>query len=106
MAIEHDGAGVESAWPTHESPSRSRFRWYHRAVALLYVFFCFEIGVFLLLFPWLDVWQQNYFSTLSPGWYQFWSNAYVRGAVSGLGLVDIAISFSGLFRLRRLSRSE
>jgi hypothetical protein len=62
---------------------------------------CFEIGACLLFFPWLDLWRQNYFATLSPGWSELWGNAYFRGAVSGLGLVNIAISLVELFRLNR-----
>jgi hypothetical protein len=35
-----------------------------------------------------------------------WDNPYVRGAVSGLGIVNIYISFSELFRLRRFSKQR
>jgi len=27
-------------------------RWYHRVTALLFIVFCLEIGVVLLVFPW------------------------------------------------------
>lgn len=83
-----------------------RYHWYQKAAAVLYVFFCFEIGVFLVLFPWLDLWSRNYFSALSPAWSELWSNPYFRGAVSGIGLIDIGISFAELFRLRRFSRRQ
>lgn len=107
MAIEQQPARFEEAWPgpAETSTQSSPPRWYHKAAALLYVFFCFELGVFLLLFPWLDFWQKNYFSGLSPGWYELWTSPYLRGAVSGLGLINIGISFTELLRLRRFSRS-
>jgi hypothetical protein len=102
MALEQDRVEVQGALPS-EAPLPHR--WYHKAAALLYVFFCFEIGVFLLVFPWMDVWPHNWFSGLGPGWYALWSSPYFRGAVSGLGLVNIAIAFAELFRLRRFSKS-
>lgn len=101
MAVEH----YEEAWPTGPAEA-GRYRWYHKAGAILYVFFCFEIGVFLFLFPWLEIWDQNYFSSFSPSWSQLWNSAYFRGAVSGVGLIDIGISFAELFRLRRFARKQ
>ena len=81
----------------------NRYRWFHRFAALLYIFFCFELGVFLLMFPWTDWWPRNYFSGLGPAWYEFWVSPYLRGAISGLGVIDICISFSEVFRLRRFA---
>ncbi len=101
MEIEQNPPHVGEAWPEEES---GRYRWYHKVGALVYIFFCFEIGVFLLLFPWLDFWQQNFFSGLSPAWYDIWNSPYVRGAISGIGVIDIGISFAELFRLRRFSK--
>jgi hypothetical protein len=96
MAIEAAGAG---------QPAQA-VGWRHKALALLLVFLCFEMGVFLLLFPWLDAWNQNYFASLGPSWYGFWSSPYFRGALSGLGLINIAISFSSLFRMRRFAKQD
>ncbi|MGE5488163.1 MAG: hypothetical protein ACM3ZB_10140 [bacterium] len=75
----------------------------HKIGSVLFVFFCFEVGAFLVLFPWLEPWQSNYFATFVPAWDTIWSSAYFRGAVSGLGIINIGISFSELFRLRRFS---
>jgi hypothetical protein len=77
--------------------------WLRRIGALLYVFFCFELGVFLLMFPWTDYWPRSYFSGLGPAWDGIWNNPYLRGAISGLGVIDIGISFSEVFRLRRFA---
>jgi hypothetical protein len=96
---------VPQPWEDRQSPAASE-RWYHKAGALLFVFFCFEVGAFLVVFPWLDLWDYNYFSALTPGWEDVWTSPYVRGAVSGLGLLNIWISFAELFRLRRFSRRE
>jgi hypothetical protein len=99
--------------PQSEIPAREpsaeetpRFRWYHKAFALAFVVFCLEIGIVLMVLPWTEYWDNNFFATLvppewSPGWQRYWDNPYVRGAVSGLGIVNVMISFSELFRLRR-----
>jgi hypothetical protein len=79
-------------------------RWYHKLGALLWAFFCFEIGVLLVLLPWIDLWDHNYFARLAARWPGVWMSPYLRGAVSGLGVVDIAISFIEVVRLRRFAR--
>lgn len=79
------------------------YRWYHKLSGLLFVNFCFFIGVALTVFPWLDWWDVNYFSYFSPAWRRIWLNPYFRGAVSGVGLLNMCISFIEIFRLKRFS---
>ena len=79
------------------------YRWYHKLSAVLYVVLCFEIGLFLLFFPWSDYWKPNYLANFSPEWGLFWLNPYFRGAVSGIGIINIYISILEAFRLRRFS---
>ena len=81
-----------------------RYRWYHKMSAVLFITFCLEIGFFLLIFPWTEFWDNNYFSTLIPEWHRYWDNMYVRGAISGIGVVNLYISFVEMFRLRRFSK--
>jgi hypothetical protein len=81
-----------------------QFRWYHKLSAILLVAFCFEIGIFLVIFPWTPYWEANYFGGLVPQWRQFWDNLYFRGAVSGLGVVNLYIAVLELYRLRRFAR--
>ena len=81
-----------------------KYRWYHKMWAVLIITFCLEIGFFLLIFPWTEAWANNYFSALIPEWRMRWDNMYLRGAISGLGVVNLYISFAEIFRLRRFSR--
>jgi hypothetical protein len=81
-------------------------RWYHKLAALVYIVFCFEVGVFLVLFPWIEPWHNNFFSELGGRWHLIWNSPFLRGAVSGLGLIDIGISLSELLRLRRFVRAS
>ena len=71
--------------------------------AVLFITFCLEVGIFLVLFPWTPYWDSNYFSALRP-WRQYWDNMYVRGAISGLGVVNLYISLVEVIRLRRFAR--
>jgi hypothetical protein len=80
------------------------YRWYHRMYAVLFVTFCLEIGLFLLIFPWTDYWDGNYFSWLFSGWHRYWDNTYVRGGISGLGVVNLYIAVAEAIRLRRFAR--
>ena len=80
------------------------YRWYHKMSAVLFITFCLEIGLFLLIFPWTEYWDGNYFSALRPEWHQYWTNMYFRGAISGLGAVNLYISLAEIFRLRRFAR--
>ncbi|MBS1829893.1 MAG: hypothetical protein JST93_31625 [Acidobacteria bacterium] len=89
--------------PVDVDTHSSRFRWYHKVAAVVFAIFCFELGVFLLVFPWLDFWEQNFFATWNHTLQQLWMNSYFRGTVSGLGLVNIFVSFVEIVRLRRFS---
>jgi hypothetical protein len=86
--------------------SRAAYRWHHKLLGLLAVIVCFELGIFLIVFPWASDWDLNYFSSL-PLWFQnVWRSAYFRGAVSGVGVLNVWISFIEVFRLRRFSSSS
>jgi len=83
---------------------RAEYRWYHKLIAVVFVAFCLEIGLFLVIFPWTDYWEGNYFAAIVPEWRVYWENLYLRGAVSGLGIVNLYISLVEVFRLRRFAR--
>lgn len=94
----------EQTFPRTEVVERPRYRWYHKTAGVLFVAFCLAVGLFLLIFPWTEGWDSNYFSTFIPEWHQYWDNLYVRGAISGIGVVNLYISFVEMFRLRRFSK--
>lgn len=70
--------------------------------AVLYIIFCFEMGAFLFIFPWVSMWANNFFAGHYSWVFVLSRNYYVRGAVSGLGLVDVFLAFSEAWRLRHL----
>jgi hypothetical protein len=59
----------------------------------LFIAFFFEIGFALLVVPWSAFWDRNYFAEALPPIHVVITNNFVRGAVSGLGLINI---FAGL----------
>jgi hypothetical protein len=78
--------------------------WFARLSSVLFIVFCFELGLFLLIYPWTEGWSDNYFAWVAPGtvqtgWHEFWNNSYVRGGVSGLGVVNLWIAIVEVFRL-------
>lgn len=80
--------------------------WFQRLSTVLFIIFCFELGLFLLVYPWTESWSSNYFAWAFPGamqttWHTFWQNTYTRGGVSGIGIVNIWIAIMELFRMFR-----
>ena len=90
---------TEAAKHPQETPPQEPLM--NRWLAILYVVICFEMGAFLILFPWVPLWSQNFFVGRYDWIYLLAQNYYLRGAVSGLGLVDVFLAFHEVWRLRR-----
>jgi len=80
------------------------FHWYQKLWAVVLVTFCLEIGFFLVVFPWTSYWETNYFAQIVPGWHVYWYNNYVRGAVSGLGALNLYVGLLEILSLRRFGK--
>jgi hypothetical protein len=63
--------------------------------------FCFEIGLFLVFVPWSSLWEHNVLLLYIP-MRGLLLNNFVRGAVSGLGVIDLLL---GLSELKQFWRS-
>lgn len=57
------------------------------------ILFCIELGLLIVLLPWSLAWEHNYFLFHFPQLAAFTLDYRVRGAISGLGLVDIGVGF-------------
>ena len=54
------------------------------------------MGLLLIVLPWSGFWEENYFGRAWPVLEPILKNAFVRGAVSGLGAVNIVAGFADL----------
>ena len=66
---------------------------------LLFVALYIEVGLVLIFIPWSAFWDRNYFAAVIPQLQGVMTNNFVRGAVSGLGLVNCAAGIAELISL-------
>ena len=69
----------------------------NRLSRILFGLICLESGVLLVWLPWTQFWERNFFLDRYPALIPYLLNPYLRGAVAGLGLLDVAIAASALF---------
>ena len=55
-----------------------------------------EVGLLLLVIPWSVFWERNYFAEAIPFVHATVTNNFVRGAVSGLGLINVCVGLMEL----------
>ncbi len=85
-------------------PPRPARTWQSRLLTICFIIFTFEIGAFLVIIPWMEEsWSLNLFQEWIPGLQSIWIDPYFRGAITGLGLVNIYIACHSLFGLFRKS---
>lgn len=64
--------------------------WLARTMMLVFVAFCIEVGLILIAVPWIPhLWYENSLLTAYPGLRAFLANDFVRGAITGVGLLDL-----------------
>ena len=87
-----------------------------RLTVIFYIIPCLEAGIVLTFLPWvhpfgLSDWGDNFFllyavqKTGLHGLQQTVASGWVRGAVTGLGLVNFALAFWEIAHFRRTTRA-
>jgi hypothetical protein len=85
-------------------PQKARRGWPARLLNICFAIFALEIGIFLVVFPWMDdVWKINYFQAAVPALHHIWEDPYFRGALTGLGLLNCYVACWELLRALRRS---
>lgn len=79
--------------PPIAAPSRLQI-WEHRIFVASLVLCASVFGVLLVALPWTSLWTANSFFMRHPEWLDAVNHPFLRGAVSGLGLLDLWIAFS------------
>ena len=59
-----------------------------------------EMGLLIILIPWSAFWDGNYFLNRYPVLIPILLNPYMRGAISGLGVINAVMAVDS-FRRRR-----
>jgi hypothetical protein len=76
---------------------------------IFFILICFEIGLLLAILPWLSYpnWSENYLLFLLSeklnltGLSKMMTSGYVRGAVTGLGLLNIWIGIMEIVNFKK-----
>ena len=85
---------------------------------IFYIILCLEIGIFLTVLPWwpqgmwgISDWGNNYFllyaarKTGIQGLQAVVASGWVRGAVSGVGILNLGIAFWEIFNFKKTVRA-
>jgi hypothetical protein len=67
-----------------------------RLLSIASIFFCFEIGLFLVFIPWSELWEGNYLLNYVPAFRPVILHSLFRSGVTALGGIDILIGISEL----------
>jgi hypothetical protein len=65
-----------------------------RVVRILVGLICLEAGVLLVFLPWSPFWDRNFFLQRFPSLVPLALSPFLRGAVTGLGLLDVFLAGS------------
>ncbi|HET6199425.1 MAG: hypothetical protein WBE21_16350 [Candidatus Acidiferrales bacterium] len=72
----------------------------NRLLRVLLLLLWLEMGLLIILIPWSTFWETNYFLNHYPSLIPILLNPYVRGAISGLGVVDAVLAVDSFRRKR------
>lgn len=77
-----------------------------KITVIVYILICFEVGILLIVLPWTQYWDDNFFlyfitGKLNRPWFPaFMTSGYVRGAVTGLGVLNILAGLRDIIKFR------
>lgn len=81
-----------------------------KITVIVYILISFEIGILLIIIPWKPYWDDNFFlyfitGKLHAAWMAtFLKHKLVRGAVSGIGVLNILAGLYDIFKFRESVR--
>ncbi len=76
------------------------------SVRLFFALYCLEAGLFFFIVPWTRLWTLNPLLQSNLTVSLVAANPFVRGFVSGFGLVHILIGIKDITAMARARRSE
>lgn len=75
-----------------------------RVLRIIYILYSIEAGMFLLLLPWMSFWDANYLTYLYPQILPVITNPFFKGAVLGLGIVNLMIGIHEIVYFRKIPK--
>ena len=94
---KHDGPVLVMPSPQKRKLPRL---WVARLWLVIFVLFCLEVGIILTVLPWTRIWTENSLLLGHSELRAFLLQNFVRGLISGLGLVDIWMGIAEAVRYR------
>ncbi len=77
-----------------------------KSLYYVYVLATLELGVFLVSFPWKPSWENNYLLYLYPQIRPLVTNAFFKGFVVGLGIVNFIIGINEIVQIKNRWKSS
>ena len=78
----------------------------HRLRNVLWLLILFELGIVLVFLPWLQLWESNYFLGQYPMLRPYLLHPSLRGAITGLGVLDIMLAIDLVRILLRMKPTQ
>jgi hypothetical protein len=95
-AAEHPPGSEPRPFQSHGPAEQVRSR-LRRALGILV---CLEVGIFLFVAPWSPLWTGYLQLGYDPAWLPIVESPFVRGAISGVGLLNLWFAFRGVWDFR------
>jgi len=93
-------AGNTEETSVSRRPRSTARLWLRRVGVLLFVFLCATLGVMLMIVPWRPEWSDNPLLVPYPALRDLVGSGFMRGVVTGLGLVNVWLGFWEALRYR------
>jgi hypothetical protein len=90
---DSNGSHADSADSKQIQRGRGFYVWLFRIRALLFVTLCATFGVLLTIVPWTPKWTDNPVLLSFPDLRNVVSSGFIRGAISGLGILNLWVGF-------------
>lgn len=88
----------------HDAASITQRR--HPVFAITFILLALYLGVVIVILPWRDAWTENALLNGRPLLHGILVNNFVRGIISGIGVLDIWLAVSEAFSFRRSSAAK
>jgi len=94
------GTGPQLVTPGSPQPPSSVAIWIDRVALVIRVVFYIELGMLLAVLPWTRLWTENGLVASMPKFRDVLQINFIRGLVTGVGLVDVWIGIWEAVRYR------